>query len=190
MTNHVRNRASHRAVLLILTALLVLGSLTVMISTVEVVELGVADSATGLNEAESAYYEYVAPRLDRLVTEVDDVVVMVEGKSRDILALTISGSRIEDLASEITSYGVAHGVPGRFQNVHATIKRSTDTATFTFDQARESLRTFDFSRMSGLVTDFQDAASGLHTAQAEMETIAGGTKDAYLPRVMIFPAHS
>lgn len=163
---------------LILTLLLAIGSVAVIITTAEDIDLGTVGQAQGLSESESAYYEYVAPRLDRLVTEVDDVVVMVEGKSRDILALTISGSRIEELSSDIARYGEEHGVPERFRTVHDTIVEATETATYTFDQAQESLRSFNFSRMPGLVDEFQNAASGLHRAQDEMEVIAGGTEDA------------
>lgn len=170
--------ASRKPVLLVLALLLIFGSIAVMVTTAQNITLGRAGEVEGLTDDETAYYEYVAPRLDRLVTEVDDVVVMVEGKSRDILTLTISGARIEELAGEIVDYGEQNGVPDRFAGMHASILDATETATYTFGQARESLRTFDFSRMTGLVEDFQNAADGLHRAQAEMEAIVGGTEDA------------
>ena len=169
---------SRRPVLFVLALLLAFSSIAVMVTTAEDIVLRSADEVEGLSDAETAYYEYVAPRLDRLVTEVDDVVVMVEEKSRDVLALTISGRRIEELTDEIAEYGEQNGVPDRFQGVHASVLDATETATYTFDQARESLRTFEFSRMTGLVHDFKNAANGLHQAQAEMESIAGGTEDA------------
>lgn len=166
-------RSSRSAAFFILLTLFLISALGVVASTASVVELGDAVATTGLSDEETAYYEYVAPRLDRLVTEVDDVVVMVEGKSRDILALTISGSRIEALSDEIVRYGEEHGVPERFEDVHASILQATETATYTFDQARESLRTFNFSRMTGLVEDFRNAANGLRDADAAMSAIAG-----------------
>lgn len=171
-------RPSRNSALAILAVLLLIGSISVIVTTAQDIDIGVARDAEGLSTSETAYYEYVAPRLDRLVVEVDDVVAMVEGKSRDILALTIAGGRIEELSAEIVEYGETNGVPDRFAGIHATILNATDTANYTFAQARESLRSFDFSRMTDLVTDFQDAANGLHRAHDELETLAGGTGDA------------
>jgi hypothetical protein len=150
----------------------------VIVTSANDIDLETVAGSTGLTEEENAYYEYVAPRLDRLVVEVDDVVVMVEKKSRDILTLTISGNRIETLTSEITAFGESNGVPERFQDVHNQIVSATDTTTYTFAQAREALKSFDFSQMSSLVTGFQDAANELHDAQHEMNTVAGGTQRA------------
>jgi phage replication-related protein YjqB (UPF0714/DUF867 family) len=163
---------------IILILLLIFGSIGVIVTSANDIGLETVSSAAGLTEEENAYYEYVAPRLDRLVVEVDDVVVMVENKSRDILALTISGNRIETLTSEITEFGDSNGVPERFQGIHERIVSATDTTTYTFDQAREALKSFDFSQMSGLVIGFQNAADELHDAQQEMNTVAGGTERA------------
>jgi hypothetical protein len=163
---------------LILAILALVGSFGVVLTTANDIDLGVAVSGPGLTSEESAYYEYVSPRLDRLVTEVDQVVVMVEGKSRDILALTISGNRIEDLSRQITGFGETNGVPGRFQAIHDQVLTATNTTTYTFGQAREALRSFNFSNMSNLVTDFQIAATQLHEAQDDMRAAVGGTKDA------------
>lgn len=178
MNTRRQERSSRPYALAILAVVLIFGSLAVVVTTAQDIELGEVGDPEGLSASETAYYEYVAPRLDRLVTEVDDVVVMVEGKSRDILALTISGSRIEELSNEIIEFGETNGVPDRFLGVHDTILDATETATYTFDQARESLRSFDFSRMTGLVTEFQNAADGLHRAQQDMENLAAGTDDA------------
>lgn len=167
---------------LVIVALLLIGSIGVMITTASDINLGAAGPVSGLTEDESTYYAYVAPRLDRLVAEVDDVVTMVEGKSRDIVALTVGGNRIETLSREIAIFGEEHGVPERFRPVHASIISATNTTSHTFGQARKALRTFDFSVMSGLVTELKTAADELHDAQGELQAIARGTKDAIAPR--------
>lgn len=150
----------------------------VTVSTAFHIDLQPVTRASGLTEEESAYYEYVAPRLDRLVSEVDDVVVMVDGKSRDIVALSVSGARIEQLADEIMTYGNDHGVPHRFADIHARILDATGKATHTFGLARQALRSFDFSGMAGLVSEFQAAADSLHEAQDALRAYGGGTEDA------------
>ena len=158
--------------------LLIVSAIGVIVSTANDLGLEEASLVSGLNDNESAYYEYVAPRLDRLVVEVDAVAELVDAKSRDILALTISGARIEELTDEVTEFGETNGVPDRFSNIHRMILDATGTATFTFDQARQALRSFDFSNMSSLVTDFQDAAESLREAQEELRSLTGGTDDA------------
>ncbi len=167
-----------RATAFALLLLLLVTILGVTVSTATHIDLTPATGGSGLSDDESAYYEYVAPRLDRLVSEVDDVVVMVDGKSRDIIALSVSGARIEELAGEITVYGEEHGVPERFTDIHARILDATDTATYTFAQARQALRSFDFSGMTGLVAEFQAAADGLHRAQDALGVYGDGSKDA------------
>jgi len=146
-----------------------------MITTANDLGIGTAETAVGLAEDESAYYEFVAPRLDRLVEEVDGVVVMVQNRSRDILELTISGNRIEALSDQIEEFGATNGVPDAFAEIHQQIVSATDTTSYTFDQARESLRTFNFSNMSNLVIDFETAANELHAAQDQLESFAGAS---------------
>lgn len=150
----------------------------VTVSTASHIDLQPVTRASGLTDEESKYYEYVAPRLDRLVSEVDDVVVMVDGKSRDIVALSVSGARIEQLADEIMTYGNDHGVPHRFADIHLRILDATGKATHTFGQARQALRSFDFSGMTELVNEFQAVADGLHEAQDALRAYGGGTEDA------------
>jgi hypothetical protein len=165
----------------VITVLILLGSFGVVFSTANDLGIGTADTAVGLTEEENTYYEFVAPRLDRLVVEVDDVVVMVEGRSRDILDLTISGNRIEALTDQIVAFGVENGIPDRFADIHQRIVSATDTTSYTFDQARESLRSFNFSNMANLVTNFEAAATELHAAQDQLENVAGGTAGAMSP---------
>lgn len=165
----------------VIVFLILLGSIGVIFSTANDLGIGEVETAIGLTEEENAYYEFVAPRLDRLVVEVDDVVVMVEGRSRDILDLTISGNRIEALTDQIVGFGDENGIPDRFADIHQRIVSATDTTSYTFDQARESLRTFNFSNMSNLVTNFEAAANELHTAQDQLEVVAGGTAGAIPP---------
>lgn len=126
-----------------------------------------------LSVDERTYYEYVAPRLDRLVIEVDAVAKMANGKSRDIIALTIGGDRIQELTDQIVEFGETNGVPARFRNVHQLIKGGTDTVTSIFDEARSALRRLNFSGMSTLITKFDAAADTLHLAQDQLTTLVG-----------------
>ena len=178
MNSTSRKQPSTSTTYLILALLLLFGSIGVIVTTANDIDLGNVTAAAGMSPEETAYYEYVAPRLDRLVVEMDDVVVMVQAKSRDILQLTVSGNRIDTLTAEVTAFGEEHGVPARFQDLHDTILDATGTAIGTFDEARKALRTFDFSAMSGLVDGFTAAADELHVAQAELGSLGGGIDGA------------
>jgi hypothetical protein len=165
---------NRRPILISIFILLLVTALGVAMSTASNIALGEPKPASQtLTVDERTYYEFVAPRLDRLVVEIDGVVTMVEGKSRDILALTISGDRIEALTDEIVGYGEAHGVPSRFASVHDLIVGGTTDVTYIFDQARAALRRFDFSRITTLVSHFDSAAQTIHLAQFHMMTVVG-----------------
>lgn len=165
---------SHRPVLVALALLLLITGSGVFKATVEDLDLGeVPPTTASLSVDEATYYRFVAPRLNRLVVEVDRTAVMVDDKSRDIMALTVSGSRIEALADEIVQFGEHNGVPERFGHVHQHIRESTGIITDAFDEARSALSRFDFSAMTGLVQQFNEAARLLHLAQDEMIAIVG-----------------
>lgn len=156
-------------VLLVLVLVGGIVTATVALQTVDVDEIDIA--STGLTVDEEAYYEYVAPRLDRLVTEVNATREMVETKSRDIMALTRSGNVIETLTAEISAYGDENGVPEKFADVHSRILEASDTVNTTFDGARKALRTFDFSGMSDLVVGFTGAADEFAACSVDLHAL-------------------
>lgn len=142
---------------------------TVALQTVEIQEIDIDSSELSIDE--EAYYEYVAPRLERLVTEVDATRKMVETKSRDIMALTRAGTVIETLTSEIRVYGEENGVPEKFLEVHNQILEASNTVNFTFEEARTALRTFNFSGMSDLVVGFGDAADKFNASRDNLNAL-------------------
>lgn len=166
--------ASHRAILFALLFLLVIVAYGVSRVTIADTDLGKSPPrSAALTVDEATYYDFVAPRLDRLVVEVDRVTEMVDGRSRNVLALKVSADRIEALTGEIVEFGEHDGVPILFGDVHRRIVEGTGTATYAIDEARSALRNFNFSAMSMLVRQFKDAAHALHVAQEELVSIAG-----------------
>lgn len=158
--------------LLIFLALVLVGGIvtaTVAIQTVNVTEIDI--DAQSLTVDEEAYYEFVAPRLDILVEEVESTREMVETKSRDIVALTRAGSVIETLTADIAKYGEEHGVPEKFADVHERILGASVTVNHTFGEARTALRTFNFSGMSDLVVGFSDAADEFTASKIDLQEL-------------------
>lgn len=153
----------------------------VFISSAFIIKLEPASPATRARAVdETTYYEYVAPRLDRLVVETDSVVEKVASRSRDVIGLSISGNRIETLAAEIISFGETNGVPSRFSKLHQLIIDGAGIATYTFGEARLALVRFDFSTMPMLVPELNKAAQKLRLAQGELLTIIGESFRALL----------
>lgn len=147
---------------------------SVALQTVDVQEIDI--DVADLSVDEEAYYEYVAPRIDMLVIEVDATREMVASKSRDIMALTRSGTVIETLTGEIRAYGEENGVPPRFTSVHNRILGASDIVNFTFEEARTALRTFNFSGMSDLVVGFTEAADEFAASRNDLQALV---PDAY-----------
>ena len=165
-----RSNASRR--LSILAILILIGGIvtaSVALQTVEVTEIDI--DIAELSVDEEAYYEYVAPRLDMLVIEVNATREMVETKSRDILALTRAGTVIETLTGEIQTYGEENGVPPKFMDVHTKILAASDTVNFTFEEARSALRSFSFSGMSDLVVGFANAADEFTASRNDLQAL-------------------
>lgn len=174
MSRPTAQTPSRRPALIGLMLLLLVTVVSVSKVTVEDIDLGeAAPPSASLTVDEETYYRFVAPRLDRMVVEVDRLAEMVNGKSRDIIELTISANRIETLSEAIVEFGEENGVPERFGYVHHRILQSTGTFAYAFDEARSALSRFDFSGMTVLVPQFNDAAHMLHLAQEEMTSIAG-----------------
>ncbi len=179
-----RPRTSLLTYSLVLVALLIVGAIGISRFTVTDIDIDdAAPAPDSLSVDERTYYEYVAPRLDRLVEEVDDVVVMVDQKSRDIIELTVHGERIEALTNQILTFAEENGVPERFESAHNLITDGTDTVAYTFEEARTALRTFNFSGMTTLVPKFNEAAVTLHTARDEMLALSGvsAVRDSSVP---------
>lgn len=173
MTRSVRSTAI--ALILLLVAL---GGIVTTIGALNSVDVETIDiHSQTLSVDEEAYYEYVSPRLDRLVTEVTATEKMVEEKSRDIVSLTRAGNVIDTLTSEIRTYGEENGVPELFADVHEQILSASDVVTDTFDQARAALRSFDFSQMSSLVDGFGEAADQFSESQTQLEALVPETNE-------------
>ena len=156
----------------LLLALALMGGLFTANLAWQTVRLETIDiDSSGLSVDEEAYYEYVAPRLDALVTEGARAHELVEVKSRDLLALTRAGTIIETLTEEIRVYGDENSVPTRFAAVHANILDASDSITSTFAAARTALRTFNFSGMSDLVSEFGQAADEFASCQQQLREL-------------------
>ena len=156
----------------ILTLVVLVGAIMTFTGGLQTVNINdIQADGLGLSLDEEAYYEYVSPRLDRLVVEVTATREMVETKSRDLVALTRAGAAIDQLTDEIRTYGDEHGVPPKFADVHARILDASVTVTATFDAARTALRTFNFSAMSGLVVGFGDATDAFIACQNDLEAL-------------------
>ncbi|HWV24979.1 MAG TPA: hypothetical protein VNZ58_12380 [Thermomicrobiales bacterium] len=163
-----------RPIAIMAVFLLAMTMIGVVMSTTQSIIVNPADPAPSqLSVDERTYYEYVAPRLDRLVEEVDQVVEKANRKSRDLIALSLSEARIDTLTDEIMTFAEENGVPERFRPIHEEIVNGTTSMIDTFGQAKSALSRLNFSRMPALLQEFNDAAAELHSAQDGMYDVTG-----------------
>ena len=151
-----------------------------VLSSSTVVIWPAADAPGAFSVDEATYYEYVAPRLDRLVREIDRATALVEERSRNIVALSTHGARIEELARQIEAYGRTHPVPPRFATVHEHILEGTGIATATIAEARNAFQRLDFSAIPALIPRFRHGANLLHEAADTLASMTTGERPGSL----------
>lgn len=171
----------------ILIGLLAITLIGVSLSTTTV-RLGPTPNAPqALSVDEATYYEYVTPRLDRLVVETDTVSALVKDRSRNVVSLSVHGNRIEELAGEIVAYGTTYGVPERFAATHERIVAGTARVTSAMAEARAALQRFDFSAVPDLIPRFDGGATMLRQAQDLLAASIGATPAAPTGDVRAYP---
>lgn len=122
-----------------------------------------------LSVDEAAYYEYVAPRLDKLLVELDAVIQLTDNRSRDVVALGVRAARIEQLIDQIRSYGDTSGIPERFGAIDDDMRQHMTNVLDVISEARHVLTTFDFARLPGLSDAFGKAFAGLTTDRDRLQ---------------------
>jgi hypothetical protein len=164
-----------RRSLAVIAALILLTAYGVYLSATTVPIRFTPETPAGLTVDEATYYGYVAPRLDRLVVEMDAVVELVRTRSRNVVTLTVHGNRIEALSRQIAEFGTRSGVPDRFAMIHMQILRGSEEAMTAMEQARTALQRFDFSTIPTLIPQFEGGAKTIHQARNTLATAAGAT---------------
>lgn len=159
----------------VLAALLIMTGFGVFLSATTVPLPPTSQPPAGLTVDEATYYGYVAPRLDRLVEEMDAVVELVRARSRNVVSLSVRGNRIDAISRQIADFGATNGVPARFAAIHQQILRGSDEATAAMEQARTALQRFDFSIIPTLIPQFEGGARTLHQAREFLTNVAGAT---------------
>lgn len=123
--------------------------------------------------AETAYLDYVSPRLEELVDEMTAVTALVNAKSRNVIALNSHGNRIEAISGEITDWGDRNGIPPRFAPIDAQIRHGSEIALDTMSRARKALLTLDFAAIPNLIPEFDEGGADLNAALSAMRAQTG-----------------
>ena len=125
-----------------------------------------------LSPDERAYVEFVSPRLEELVDETSAVTVLVQERSRNVVALNSRGVRISELSSEIKDFGDQQGVPGRFMQVDISIRDGLTLANGAIDNARKALLRFRFDSIPKLIPEFAAGRDKLTSALVELKQLS------------------
>lgn len=120
------------------------------------------DQATG-------FHEYVLPRLIALNESVGKVESMVAERSRNVLALQAHADKIEALTEQIDDYLASESYHGEYGEIVGQYRLGRDIVLSAITEARESLRSFDFSSIPALTTRFADGSDRLEDALALLQ---------------------
>jgi len=176
MNDGPRHRATGGLAAVVVAILLVLTWVGVSLSTGTTIPLTAPTTTTQtFTVDEATYYEYVAPRLERLVKETDSVVELVRNRSRNVISLSVHGNRIDTLAADIRAFGSTHPVPARFAAIHQQILDGTEEATSAIADAKSALQRFDFSGIPQLIPQFEAGSETLHAAWDAMTAVTNAT---------------
>lgn len=129
--------------------------------------------SSDLSDDEQAYVTYVLPRLVSLSDSVNQVTSLVQGHSRNVLALTQHGNRIEAIIGDLDAWRAEHAVPERFATIDAQIVDGSTIAQTCIQAARDALTSFDFSAIPDLIPQFEEGASTLGTALTSLQAENG-----------------
>ncbi|MGI8404466.1 MAG: hypothetical protein ACR2OE_06830, partial [Thermomicrobiales bacterium] len=124
-----------------------------------------------LTPDETSYVEFVSPRLEELVDETSAVTVLVQERSRNVVALNSRGVRISELSSEIESFGDQHGVPTRFKQVDISIRDGLALANRAINNAHKALLRFRFDSIPTLIPEFAAGRDKLTSALADLKKL-------------------
>lgn len=121
-----------------------------------------------LTASEHAYLAFMLPRLDRLIDEATAVSSLVDDRSRNIVALSGYGNRINVLTTDIMEWDDGNEVPDVFLASHASLLRAAGELHVLIDEAQSALLRFDFTGVGDLIPRFDSAVS---TAQTVRDTL-------------------
>lgn len=128
-------------------------------------------ASPSLSPEEQAYVDTIGVRVLAMNDELQAISLLVSKHSRNVLELNRRGTHVEQLAAEIEGIRGEQPVPPRFAAFDLTAQQATGVALDAIGQARDALRTFDFSGIADLIPSFNNAAAAMNQAALALEAI-------------------
>jgi hypothetical protein len=132
-----------------------------------------APAAPDLTAEETAFYEYVAPRLRELVAQSQELAALGRSKSRNLIELQRRGGRVDDLSRQIDDFVSAAGVPARFVSAKEDYATGIVAVRRAKEESRSAFVTFDWERVARAIEVMETGADKLVSAMQELERVAG-----------------
>jgi hypothetical protein len=145
------------------------GSIAVVLLLVMLTVTGVAlaplvSAPSPSGEETGDFRAFMQPRLTALLESATTVDGMVNGKSRNILALRSESNKIESITADIDAYLANHETPAWAQPVVANYRQGSQRIQTAIDAAYEAIRNFDFSKMADMIPVFDEGTRLLQRA--------------------------
>ncbi len=128
---------------------------------------------TRMTGEDAAYFAYVAPRLDAVITEGDSLVALSAAKSRNIFALRRGQNRIEELLKELDVPFMVETPPRRFPLSHQTYVAAASSMRAGIDASRTAVAHLDWDGLMEAAATFRLGVDDLKAARRELDMEAG-----------------
>lgn len=125
------------------------------------------------DDGNGEFRAYMEPRLAALLDAAVSVDGMVNDKSRNILALRAESNRIEALVDDIDAWLADHDVPAWAAPVVRDYRAGAAKIQDAIDAAYAAIRSFDFSKMAGMIPVFDEGTRLLQQALDTLRDSAG-----------------
>jgi hypothetical protein len=130
-------------------------------------------AAPNLTLEETAFYEYVAPRLRAVTAEAQKLAELGRAKSRNVIELQRRGDRVNDISREIDDWVAMRPVPGVFAPAMQRYSSGIAAVRKATEESRSAFVTFDWDRVARAVVIMEKGADDLTSAVQALEQTAG-----------------
>ena len=126
--------------------------------------------SSGVSDANDEFAAFMTPRLTALLASAIEVEGMVEGRSRNVLALRAESERIESISSQIDAWLAQRELGNAEQRIADDYEAGIVRIRRAISAAYDAIGSFDFSSMPEMIPIFTEGRAYLESALAPLLT--------------------
>lgn len=126
-----------------------------------------------LPTAEAAYYEALAPRLDRAALDADALVEIGNRRSRNLLEIRAAQDRMDESLDALDLLLAKRPPPPRFASSVGAYRHGSTSVREAMTEAQAAFLRFDWDRVAAAYDRAGNGAAALHRAERELAVAVG-----------------